>query len=190
MPEYIETLQTYIKFYPNIDSEYVPIEAPPANEGLYRTMVNAAGGYLFTKGDNIRVISCGYILPDFFTHYTDDTAVGSPSASPRFAIVMKNANNAVITYPRELSGNTSAVGFAGGMFYVPYDGEYFFNAYMNPYDTSLAQGVALTDFSILGWLHDLRITMRNCPDGYDDIAQKIRLFIKVAHTIKLETIPE
>ncbi len=195
MPEFIETLQTYIDFTCDKDVLFVDIELPdPADFSGYRALANASGQTIFTKGDQLRIISVGYILPGSFVEYTDSgNAPTTFDGAPVMGLIMRNVTSADIIFPYELSGNITedqVVGlreFNKSIFFVPYSGEYFFNALINPNKNAQFQSLTLENFELNAWLFQLRISMLNLPDTYDDLEQKIRLFVKVAHSLPLIT---
>jgi len=196
MPELIETLVTYIKFTPALNGNFVIPEAcPQPDETGYRQMVPANGNNIFTKGENIRLISVGYILPGGFQLYTDDTTKGYEQ--PAIGLVFKNGAGTMV-YPYEYSGCLAALAPAPSFFhysrsthFVPYPGEYFLNVLLNTDNTrGLLSITNWSDFSLYGWLHNIRISMVGVPESLLDIDQHIKVYAKIAHNIPLYSIPE
>lgn len=195
MPVFTETLNTFTEFVALNTEPYVETyPLPVQGEAAYFPVYNAGGDHLFRKGDNIKIVSVGYVLPENFTLFTDDTADSAPADNtpPQLGILFYNELDSKITYLYELTGNIingKSSGVARSVINVPVEGEYFLNAFINPNNTARLLSQSLSDFSIRMWAFNLRISMLNLPESYHNTKQRVRLFVKVEHTIPLYTIP-
>lgn len=179
MPEIIDTLAPA---YANLDSFTVNnlvdfVTVAPGAATPYAG--NRLGGYIFTKGDSFRLLSCGWVLPESFTFYRD-VALNTPLAMIDI-IPWGVTTGQAYTNP----------GFSGGGQYIPFENfecvsDNFFNCKdaintVDPSKNLFYENFRLQVYSSLA----LKISMLGVPDELNGKSFKITPFVKVLHTIAL-----
>jgi hypothetical protein len=159
-------------FVVNTAASYVLIQPPSLGAGIYPVFSNSGGVTVLAAGDNINIISAGYVLPESFV-----MASGAPDPSefkvPRIILGVKDAGSSSILYIPELGG-------LGGISLPMENFESGIGLFVNI--ASIFSG----KYQLYGKLHQddtylPRVSMQGVPASLDATTQLVTVFLKITH---------